>query len=122
MLLLRTEGLRTGPAWIYELKFDGFRAEAIKTGSEVHLRSRNDKDFNGHYPSIVRALATMREPPEFYVGLPALIQSVKTQGLEGLAVKRSDSPYEPGQHTAVTMRQDKEAGDSLALAGREVDQ
>jgi ATP-dependent DNA ligase len=36
---------------MYELKFDGFRAEAIKNASKVHLRSRNDKDFNGRYSS-----------------------------------------------------------------------
>jgi bifunctional non-homologous end joining protein LigD len=44
---------------VYELKFDGFRAEAIKSGGKVHLRSRNDKDFNGRYPSIAQALARM---------------------------------------------------------------
>jgi len=59
MLLLRTETLPTGQDWIYELKFDGFRAEAIKRGGKIHLRSRNDKDFNGRYPSIVQALAPM---------------------------------------------------------------
>jgi bifunctional non-homologous end joining protein LigD len=59
MLLLRTEALPTGPNRVYELKFDGFRAEAIKSGGKVHFRSRNDKDFNGRYPSIVQALAAM---------------------------------------------------------------
>jgi DNA ligase D-like protein (predicted ligase) len=42
-----------------ELKLDGFRAIAFKTGGRVHLRSRNNKDFNGSYPSIVKALADM---------------------------------------------------------------
>jgi bifunctional non-homologous end joining protein LigD len=46
MLLQRTEKLPQGELWMYELKLDGFRAEAIKTGGRVHLRSRNDKDFN----------------------------------------------------------------------------
>ena len=41
------------------LKLDGFRAQANKTGGRVHLRSRNDKDFNGKYPAIVQALAAM---------------------------------------------------------------
>jgi bifunctional non-homologous end joining protein LigD len=45
MLLLRTEKLPEGNAWLYELKFDGFRAIAFKTGGKVYLRSRNDKDF-----------------------------------------------------------------------------
>ena len=59
MLLLRTEKLPEGPAWLHELKFDGYRALAIKTGGKVQLRSRNDKDFNVRYPGIVKALQSM---------------------------------------------------------------
>jgi DNA ligase D-like protein (predicted ligase) len=59
MLLLRTEELPSGPLWLYELKFDGYRALAIKTGGKVRLRSRNDNDFNARYPSIVKGLAAM---------------------------------------------------------------
>lgn len=59
MLLLRTETLPTGPDWVYELKFDGYRAEAIKSGGKINLRSRNDKDFNARYPSIVEGLAAL---------------------------------------------------------------
>jgi len=46
MLLQRTEKLSEGGVWSYELKLDGFRAVAFKTAGRVHLRSRNDKDFN----------------------------------------------------------------------------
>jgi ATP dependent DNA ligase domain len=42
-----------------ELKFDGYRALAIKAAGAVKLRSRNDKDFNARYPGIVQALAPM---------------------------------------------------------------
>ena len=59
MLLLRTEKLPEGPEWVYELKLDGYRALAIKSGGKVHLRSRNDNDFNARYPGIVKALADM---------------------------------------------------------------
>src|SRR6516225_6990486 len=60
MLLLRTEKLPDDLSqWHYELKWDGFRAIAVKTLGKVHLRSRNDKDFNGKYPTIVKALAGM---------------------------------------------------------------
>jgi len=45
--------------WAYELKLDGFRAQAIKSGGRVHLRSRNDKDFNSRYPAILQALTAM---------------------------------------------------------------
>src|SRR5215831_2323118 len=57
MLLLRTERLPQGPDWIVEL--DGYRALAIKSAGKVHLRSRNDNDFNVRYPGIVKALAPM---------------------------------------------------------------
>jgi bifunctional non-homologous end joining protein LigD len=59
MLLLRTEKLPEGPDVQYEIKFDGYRALAMKSGGKVLLRSRNDNDFNVRYPGIVKALATM---------------------------------------------------------------
>src|SRR5215467_9125435 len=59
MLLLRRERLPEGPEWLYELKLDGYRALAIKSGGKVHLRSRNDNDFSARYPGIVKALASM---------------------------------------------------------------
>src|SRR5688572_16744325 len=59
MLLLRTESLPEGPNWLVELKLDGYRALAIKTGGTVQLRSRNNNDFSGRYPLIVKALASM---------------------------------------------------------------
>ena len=59
MLLLRTDRLPEGPNQGDELKLDGYRALAIKTGGRVKLRSRNDNDFNGRYPAIVNALSAM---------------------------------------------------------------
>ena len=47
--------------WIYEVKFDGFRALAIKHGRRVSLLSRNRKDFAGRFPEIVRSLSAL--PP-----------------------------------------------------------
>ena len=60
MLLLRSEKLPDDLArWEYQLKFDGYRAIAFKTGGKVHLRSRNDNDFTMRYPAVVRGLANM---------------------------------------------------------------
>jgi len=59
MLLLRTNRLPEGDAWEYEVKLDGYRAIAFKSGGRAHLRSRNDKDFGGKYPGIVKALSTL---------------------------------------------------------------
>jgi DNA ligase D-like protein (predicted ligase) len=58
MLLLRTDILPDDAArWEYQLKIDGYRGIAFKTGGRVHLRSRNDNDFSARYPSVVRGLA-----------------------------------------------------------------
>jgi hypothetical protein len=46
MLLLPAESLPQGPRWTYQLKLDGFRALAIKTGGEVRLRSRSSAIHN----------------------------------------------------------------------------
>ena len=59
MLLLRTDALPEGPQWLYELKLDGYRAVAFKRNGAVHLRSRNDNDFNARYPAVVEALAKL---------------------------------------------------------------
>jgi len=59
MLLLRTERLPEGPNWLYELKLDGYRAIGIKSAGSVHLRSRNNKSFDGKYPAIVQALTRL---------------------------------------------------------------
>src|SRR2546423_214931 len=43
--------------WLYELKFDGIRALAIKNGRTVQLISRNEKKLNDRFPEIVQAAA-----------------------------------------------------------------
>ena len=60
MLLLRTDSLPDEPArWEYQLKLDGYRAIAFKTGGKLHLRSRNDNDFSVRYPNVLRGLARL---------------------------------------------------------------
>jgi bifunctional non-homologous end joining protein LigD len=46
--------------WIYEIKFDGYRAMAIKDGRAVRLFSRNEKDFGQKFPEILDAIASVQ--------------------------------------------------------------
>jgi bifunctional non-homologous end joining protein LigD len=46
--------------WLYEMKFDGYRALAFKSGSEVRLLSRNRTLFNDNYPQLVDSLKALK--------------------------------------------------------------
>ena len=59
MLLLKTDSLPDGEGWVHELKVDGYRAIAFKTGGTLHLRSRNNNDFGLRYPAVVNGLARL---------------------------------------------------------------
>jgi bifunctional non-homologous end joining protein LigD len=38
--------------WIYEIKFDGYRALALRGGSETRILSRNQKDLGGKFTEV----------------------------------------------------------------------
>jgi bifunctional non-homologous end joining protein LigD len=59
MLLLRTDALPDDSRWEYQLKLDGYRAIAFKRRGELHLRSRNNKDFSVRYPGVLHGLARL---------------------------------------------------------------
>ncbi len=54
------ERLPEGREWIYEVKFDGYRALLVKNGSAVRIHSRNDKDLTAAYPHVRAAAAALR--------------------------------------------------------------
>src|SRR5215831_3519209 len=45
--------------WLYEMKFDGYRALGFKSGSDVQLVSRNRTSFNKAYPQLIDALKSL---------------------------------------------------------------
>jgi bifunctional non-homologous end joining protein LigD len=59
MLALAVTKLPEGPAWSYELKFDGYRALGVKANGRVRLLSRNGKDFTKRFASIALALEAL---------------------------------------------------------------
>lgn len=46
--------------WSYEIKFDGFRALALKGGSQVRLLSRNEKDFGAKFPEVMEGVLALK--------------------------------------------------------------
>ena len=51
-----------GDSWGYELKLDGYRAQAIRDRDGVRLLSRNGKDLTRKYPLVSRDLLEAIEP------------------------------------------------------------
>jgi DNA ligase D-like protein (predicted ligase) len=47
--------LPEGDEWVYELKFDGYRALILKDRDRVELRSRKNKDLTRMYPRVAAA-------------------------------------------------------------------
>ena len=48
------------PGWIFERKLDGERCLAFRSGGQVRLMTRNQKDDTSTYPEITEALAAQR--------------------------------------------------------------
>ncbi len=59
MLATPAATLPVGPDWTYEVKWDGYRALAVKTGTRVRLISRNEKELTRDYPRVVAAVAAL---------------------------------------------------------------
>jgi DNA ligase D-like protein (predicted ligase) len=49
--------LPEGPEWAYEIKLDGYRAQALCDGMSTRLLSRNGKDLGLRFPALISKLA-----------------------------------------------------------------
>ena len=56
MLSKRIEELPEGADWIFEPKWDGFRALIFRDGDEVLLQSRDEKSLNRYFPELIEPL------------------------------------------------------------------
>lgn len=56
MLSKVQEEIPSGDGWLYEPKWDGFRAIAFRDGDELHISSRDEKPLERYFPELVPAL------------------------------------------------------------------
>jgi ATP-dependent DNA ligase len=56
MLAKRAATIPEGDAWIFEPKWDGFRALVFRDEDEVLIQSRDEKSLNRYFPELVDAL------------------------------------------------------------------
>jgi hypothetical protein len=62
-LCLATAGKQvpSGPDWIREVKYDGYRLRVERDGDRVRLSTRNGYDWTARYPWIVEAARMIRQ-------------------------------------------------------------
>jgi ATP-dependent DNA ligase len=56
MLAKRIAALPAGDNWIFEPKWDGFRALVFRDGEEIFIQSRDEKPLNRYFPELVAPL------------------------------------------------------------------
>jgi ATP-dependent DNA ligase len=53
MLAKRIDDLPAGRSWIFEPKWDGFRALVFRDGDEILIQSRDQKSLNRYFPELI---------------------------------------------------------------------
>lgn len=56
MLAKRVGELPAGESWIFEPKWDGFRALVFRDGDEILIQSRDEKSLNRYFPELIEPL------------------------------------------------------------------
>jgi bifunctional non-homologous end joining protein LigD len=65
---LTTAPPRDAEEWVYELKYDGFRALCALAGGELAMWSRNEIDLAPRFPKVAGALAKLKVPDVVFDG------------------------------------------------------
>ncbi|HET6890754.1 MAG TPA: ATP-dependent DNA ligase [Pyrinomonadaceae bacterium] len=58
MLAKRVSELPTEGTWIFEPKWDGFRALVFRDGDEIFIQSRDEKSLNRYFPELLEPLSS----------------------------------------------------------------
>jgi ATP-dependent DNA ligase len=48
-----------GPGWLHEIKHDGYRLMALRTGERMRLLTRNGNDWSEFFPAVLAALKAL---------------------------------------------------------------
>jgi len=62
MLAKRVAELPEGEGWIFEPKWDGFRALVFRDGDEIFIQSRDEKPLNRYFPELLDPLKSALPP------------------------------------------------------------
>jgi len=62
MLAKRVDELPAAGSWIFEPKWDGFRALVFRDRDEIEIQSRDEKPLNRYFPELVDTLRLQLPP------------------------------------------------------------
>src|SRR5258708_327359 len=93
MLATRVTSLPAGPAWQYEVKWDGYRIVAIKTASTVQLFSRGGSNFTDRFKSVTKAVASIHAQTAV---LDGEVVAIDSRGQPSFQVLQNRGKLPPG--------------------------
>ena len=93
MLATLAKELPVGPGWLFEVKWDGYRALAYIRGGEATLVSRNGNDLTGRFPTIAKQLTQATKSPACV--LDGEICALDEQGRPSFSAMQRADPATP---------------------------
>ena len=125
MAALAVKKLPEGDEWLYELKWDGYRALLIKDGEDVQIRSRNDKDLTSTYPGTAtagrapedQADRAPRGAPRARRGRPAVVAGPAASKLRSKAPGDTVTLFDPARQNARNLRKQSRLSHCFYLPG-----
>ena len=93
MLATLAEELPRGGDWLFEVKWDGYRALGYVRGGEAKLVSRNGNDLTGRFPGAAKELAKAVRSPECVVD--GEVCALDEQGRPSFSAMQQGKPETP---------------------------
>jgi len=62
MLAKRVDDLPVAGTWVFEPKWDGFRALVFRDGAEIEIQSRDEKPLGRYFPELLDTLRSQLPP------------------------------------------------------------
>jgi bifunctional non-homologous end joining protein LigD len=89
MLATSVDSVPKGDEWVFEVKWDGFRALAVVRGAAATLVSRNGNDLTSRFPSVARAVGQAARTPTG--GLDGEVCALDEQGRPSFSVLQASA-------------------------------
>lgn len=85
--------LPEGDQWLYEIKWDGYRARLLKEGPRMQIRSRNDKNLTAQYPTVAKAAAELNADQAMIDGEIVALDAQGRPSFQALQHRSSHAQY-----------------------------